>query len=102
MKVVPSRQSVNCQPIVETLKKKISGSIEGEASQNDITGAIGTLPISKAVIIGITPQEQKGLNAPTMVAKNIEIIGFFVKTILIYLAASDNFTTTAKGIVIIK
>ena len=37
-----------------------------------------------------------------MVAKNIEIIGFFVKTILIYLAASDNFTTTAKGIVIIK
>ena len=42
---------------METLKKKISGSIEGEASQNDITGAIGTLPISKAAIIGITPQE---------------------------------------------
>ncbi len=87
---------------METLRKKISGSIEGEASQKDITGAKGTPPISKAAITGITPQEQKGLNAPTMVAKNIDITGFFVKAILIYLAAPDNFTATAKGIVTIK
>jgi len=50
----------------------------------------------------MTPQEQKGLNAPTMVANKMEITGFFVKAILIYLAAPDNFTATARGIVIIR
>ena len=65
------RHTANSQPKVPTLRKNISGSIEGEAIQNDITGASGTPPINRAAMTGITPQEQKGLKAPTAVARKI-------------------------------
>ena len=77
----------NSHPIVAVLKKNISGSIEGEAIQNDITGANGTPPINKDVIIGITPHEQNGLKAPTIVARRIETIGFLLNIFLICFAA---------------
>ena len=73
----------NSHPIVPVLKKNISGSIEGDAIQKDITGAKGTPPSNKEAIIGITPQEQNGLIAPTIVAKRIETTGFLLITLLI-------------------
>ena len=42
--------------------------MEGEASQKAITGARGAPPVRRAAMIGMTPQEQKGLRAPTRVA----------------------------------
>jgi hypothetical protein len=47
MKVVDNLQTDNFQPKLAVPKKNISGSIEGEAIQKDITGAIGTPPINK-------------------------------------------------------
>ena len=67
-KVAASRQRASSQPMEPTLSTKISGSMEGEASQKDITGARGTPLTSRAVMMGMTPQEQKGLRAPTKVA----------------------------------
>lgn len=101
-KVATSLQTDNFHPIVAVLKKKISGSIEGDAIQNDITGAKGTPPINNEAITGITPQEQNGLNAPTTVAKTIETIGFLVNAFLMNFDAPDNCTATAIGIVIIR
>jgi hypothetical protein len=75
MSVAASRHTANSQPMVLTLKKKASGSIEGEAIQKDITGASGTPLMSKAAITGMTPQEQKGLKAPTAVARKIATSG---------------------------
>ena len=63
--------------VVERLKIRmdrisgISGSIEGEAIQKDMIGARGTPLISNPAMIGMTVQEQKGLNAPTKVATRI-------------------------------
>ncbi len=101
-KVDSSLHTANSQPIVETLRKKISGSMDGEASQKDITGAIGTPLISKADMIGITPQEQKGLKAPTSVAAKIAMTGLPVRALFMYLDAPDSFTPTAMGIVMSK
>ena len=66
-------------PSFATLRKNISGSMEGEASQNDITGANGTPPIRRDEITGITPQEQNGLKAPTIVARRMAMSGFAEK-----------------------
>ena len=55
--------------------------------------------MSSAAMTGITPQEQKGLKAPTMVARRIAVIGLASKARLIYLEAPDIFTATARGIV---
>jgi hypothetical protein len=77
----------------------ISGSIDGEAIQNDITGPRGTPPISNEVITGITPQEQKGLKAPTMVASRMDTMGFLLRALLMYFEAPDKLITTARGIV---
>ena len=74
-KVESRRHRASFQPRAATLRKKISGSIDGEAIQNDITGANGTPLKSSAAITGITPHEQKGLNAPTAVAKKMAMIG---------------------------
>jgi hypothetical protein len=74
-KVTPMRHTANSQPRVATLKKNISGSIEGEANQKDMTGASGTPPMSSAAITGMTPHEQNGLNAPTAVARKIAMTG---------------------------
>jgi hypothetical protein len=68
--------------MVATLRKKISGSIEGEAIQKDITGASGTPPISKAAMTGTTPQEQKGLKAPTAVARMMAMMGLARRALL--------------------
>ncbi len=67
-KVAAKRQMASSHPMEPTLNTKISGSMEGDASQKDITGANGTPLGSKAVMMGMTPQEQKGLSAPTRVA----------------------------------
>src|SRR5512138_2831956 len=98
-KVAASRQTDNSQPIDAVLRKNISGSIEGEAIQNDITGARGTPPISRDEITGITPQEQNGLREPTSVASTIETSGFLLRALWISFAAPVCFTTTASGIV---
>ena len=83
-----------------TVRKKISGSMEGEANQKDITGARGTPPINHAATTGMTEQEHSGLKAPNKVAKIIARIGWAAKTRLIYFEAPDIFTATAMGIVI--
>lgn len=98
-KVAASLQIDKFQPMAAVLKKKISGSIEGEAIQKDMTGARGTPPINKEAITGITPHEQNGLNAPTKVAKNTETKGFLFSAFLMYLDASDIWASTANGIV---
>jgi hypothetical protein len=84
---------------VATLRKKASGSIEGEAIQNDITGANGTPPMSRAAIMGMTPHEQKGLKAPTAVARRMATSGLPRKARLMYREAPDICTTAAKGMV---
>lgn len=94
-----SLQTASFQPSRELLRKKISGSIDGEAIQNDITGANGTPPISRELITGITPHEQKGLKAPTMVASSTERSGFLPNALDIYLDVPEIFTSTASGIV---
>jgi hypothetical protein len=89
-------------PTTEALRKKISGSMDGEAIQNDITGANGTPPIKRAAITGITPQEQNGLIAPTIVARNIATIGFNPIMRVRNFDAPDTCTATAIGIVITR
>jgi hypothetical protein len=98
-KVEASLHTASFHPITELLRKKISGSIDGDAIQNDITGASGTPPIKSELITGITPHEQNGLNAPTIVASNTESSGFLPKALLIYFEAPERFITTARGIV---
>jgi hypothetical protein len=85
---------------VDTLRKNISGSMEGEASQKDMTGARGTPPTSIAQITGITPQEQKGLKAPMAVAARIAMSGRASNTRPILSEIPDILTATAMGIVI--
>ena len=89
-KVTASLQTDNFHPTVATLKKNISGSMEGDAIQNDITGANGTPPINNDVITGITPQEQNGLTAPMAVARKIAIKGFLLNAFRIYLDAPES------------
>jgi hypothetical protein len=101
-KVDPNRQIESFHPIVATLKKKISGSIDGEAIQKDITGPKGTPPISNDVITGITPHEQNGEKAPTTVAMKIATSGLFVNALLINCEAPENLTYTDSGMVINK
>lgn len=71
-KVATRRAIASPHPKEATLKKKISGSIDGEAIQKDMTGAKGTPAIRREVITGITLQEQKGLKAPIQVPKKME------------------------------
>jgi hypothetical protein len=68
--------------MVAVLRKNISGSMDGDPIQKDITGANGTPPINKDAITGITPHEQNGLKAPTTVANNIDTIGFLLNALL--------------------
>ena len=89
MNVADSLATAKGIPSFAALRKKISGSIEGEASQKDITGANGTPPIRSDVITGITPQEQNGLNAPTIVASRIAISGFAENALLMKREAPD-------------
>ena len=102
LKVAISLQTDKFHPIVAVLKKKISGSMEGEAIQNDITGASGTPLINKEAITGITPQEQKGLMAPIRVANTMEIQGLLLKMLPMYFDKLENCMPTASGIVISK
>ena len=47
----------------------------GEAMQKASTGAIGTPAAKRPATSGITPQEQKGDNAPKIEATTIAFIG---------------------------
>jgi hypothetical protein len=76
--------------------------MDGEAIQKDMTGASGTPAIKRAVITGITPHEQKGLNAPSKVARSTATIGFRPIMRLRNFDAPDNCTATAIGIVIVR
>jgi len=76
--------------------------MDGEANQKDITGANGTPPISIAATTGMTLHEQRGLNAPTTVAKTIATSGRAENARLIYFEAPDICTATAMGMVINK
>jgi hypothetical protein len=98
-KVDASLHTASFHPKTELLRKKISGSIDGDAIQKDITGASGTPPIKSELITGITPHEQNGLNAPTIVASNTDSSGFLPKAFLINFEAPERFTATASGIV---
>jgi hypothetical protein len=102
MNVEASLQTARFQPSTELLRKKISGSIDGEAIQKDITGATGTPPISSELITGITPHEQKGLNAPTTVARKTETTGFFPNARVMYFEVPEILIITDKGIVITR
>lgn len=93
------RQTASSIPIMELLRKKISGSIDGDAIQNDITGASGTPPVSSEVITGITPHEQNGLNAPTHVARKIDRIGLPEKARVMCFDNPERLIMTASGIV---
>jgi len=99
-KVDASLQIAIFQPRTELLRKNISGSIDGDAIQNDITGASGTPPVSSELITGMTPHEQNGLKAPTTVARNTEMNGLPAKALVINFEAPDNLITTAMGMVI--
>lgn len=98
-KVEASLHIARFMPSTELLKKKISGSIDGDAIQNDITGARGTPPMRSELITGITPQEQNGLKAPTQVARKTETIGFFPNAFVIYFEAPERLIITERGIV---
>ena len=97
--VADSRHTAKSHPRELTVRKNISGSIEGEANQKDITGASGTPPINKDAITGITVHEHNGLNAPTRVDSITAKIGRAVSTLVICLDAPDIFTATEIGIV---
>jgi hypothetical protein len=84
---------------MELLRKNISGSIDGDAIQNDITGATGTPPVRSDVITGITPHEQKGLNAPTHVARKMVRTGFPENARFIFFDNPERLIITARGIV---
>jgi hypothetical protein len=99
IKVAAIRQAANSHPRELTVRKNISGSIEGDANQKDITGARGTPPMRRAAITGTTEHEHSGLKAPTRVAKRMATIGRAVKARSIYLEAPDILTATAMGIV---
>jgi hypothetical protein len=76
--------------------------MDGDAIQNDITGAKGTPPINNEVMTGITPQEQNGLTAPIAVASRIETTGFLLNALRMYFEAPDSCTITDNGMVINK
>ena len=102
MNVAASLQTDSFHPMEAALRKNISGSIDGDAIQKDITGASGTPPIMSDAITGITPHEQNGENAPRAVARNIETTGFLLNTLFMCFDISDNLTNTAMGIVMIR
>src|SRR3990172_9572413 len=70
--VAPRRASASGQPSLATVSTKISGSMVGEAIQNDMTGASGTPASRSPLTTGITVHEQKGLKAPTAVASAMD------------------------------
>lgn len=90
------------QPRIDTLRKNISGSIEGEATQKAKTGDNGTPPMSRVEITGITPHEQNGLKAPTIVANRIDNQCDLVMMESKCFEKSLRFTHTANGMVINK
>ena len=98
-KVLASRQMASFHPRTDTLKKNISGSIDGEATQKANTGAKGTPPSKRDEITGITPQEQNGLKAPATVANRIDTQGDLVIKVLKCLEKSLRFIHTASGMV---
>ena len=61
------------------MRKNCEGSINGDASQNAMTGANGTPATSNAAITGMTPQEQNGESAPIRLARTIMDSGRPVK-----------------------
>jgi hypothetical protein len=58
-------------PSVPRVSTNIEGSMRGEASQKAMTAGNGTPMTSRAAMSGMTPQEQKGEKAPTMLATTI-------------------------------
>ena len=64
---------VNSRPSTGAIKMNISGSIRGELIQNAMTGASGTPAPSRPAMIGTTPQEQNGDNAPNRAATTITV-----------------------------
>jgi len=74
--------------------------MEGEAIQNDMTGARGTPPSSREAMTGITPQEQKGLKAPSTVARKMDIIGFPLRLRCMIFETLLSLMITARGMVI--
>jgi hypothetical protein len=69
VRVANNRANASGHPRIPTERAKISGSIVGEAIQKAMTGARGTPLASNPAMMGTTVQEQKGLKAPTNVAK---------------------------------
>jgi hypothetical protein len=70
----------------------MEGSINGELTQNAITGPSGTPLANIAAIKGITPHEHKGTVAPTMAAPAMAIFSLLLNTALIRSAKPDTVT----------
>jgi hypothetical protein len=70
----------------------MEGSINGELTQNAITGPSGTPLASIAAIRGITPHEHKGMVAPTIAAPAMAIFSLRLNTALIRFAKPDTVT----------
>jgi len=73
--------------------------MDGDAIQNDITGASGPPPVHSDRLIGVALHEQSGLIEPMNVANKIEIAGLRTIAFRTYFAAPETFTATATGIV---
>jgi hypothetical protein len=73
-KVAARRHIASSHPIEPALRKRISGSIDGEASQKDMTGASGTPPVRRAAMTG-----------------------FLLRTLSILFEAPERFNRTARG-----
>jgi hypothetical protein len=73
--------------------------MDGDANQNDITGAIGTPAINRDEMTGITEHEQNGAMAPTRVAIMMPIAIFFFKMLLILSLTPMVLINTDNGIV---
>jgi hypothetical protein len=95
-----SRAIARGQPIVDTDRKNISGSIEGDASQNDMTGAMGTPADSSEKITGTTEHEHSGLKAPNSVAAMTAATGRIDMTRLSLPASGLILIAAARGMLI--
>ena len=72
--------TVKGSPNTAVINRNICGSIRGDEIQNAITGANGTPAANRPAMIGTTPQEQNGENAPKMEARKIAVMGRLLNT----------------------
>jgi hypothetical protein len=97
--VAMSLARARLKPKVAVENKKISGSMDGLASQKAMTGAKGTPEAIRAAITGMMEQEQNGAKAPMAVAINMATNQCLLKIFFIFLSALKCLIMTEIGIV---